>query len=212
MMRPLLIGLPALLLALAGCRQTPDQWISPTTRSMAPPAAYNNPALQNVRRVALMPVWGDTQVRDSERETVQAAVRRSLQTLNAFEIVTVSPGFLEHRYSVDAFSTSAELPNALFAQVREETAADAVMFVEITSISSYPPLALGLKARIESLAGRGTLWAFDYFFDANRPRVAATAKRYNEPGDPSSGSVLLSPSLFSDFATLQMVESMEVKD
>jgi len=50
-----------------------------------------------------------------------------------------------------------------------EYGADAIMFVDITSLSTYQPLVLGLRAKLASADGT-ILWSFDTLFSASDPR------------------------------------------
>ncbi len=207
------VSLPLFALAtllLTACQsRPPDDWIPHGTGSMQVAPAFRSAELTQVRRLTILPVFADPRVTDREKEVVRNALQRSFQSANLFEVVAISPDEIRRRYGVTAFSPANPLPPDLFDFIREHTAADAILFVEITSISSYPPLALGLKARIESLQReQTTLWAFDQFFNANDPSVALAAKRFNEPGDPNRGSIQLSPSLFAEFVTTVMADSL----
>lgn len=190
--------------------ETKTEWIPPFTSSMETPKAYTVEALAAVRRVALLPTWGGDLVRETELAQVDAAIRRSLQSLNQFEVIIVSRADMRGRFGDEAYSASGMLPSTLLQDVAEATAADAILFLEITSISSYPPLNLGLKGRLEQLPAGGTLWAFDHYFDAGTPEVAQAARRASQPTDPSAASVLLSPSRFANFVTSVMAETMRV--
>lgn len=207
----LLAGAVALAL-LSACQTTKPktEWIPPFTPAMQTPQAFKVEEIAAVRRVALLPTWGGNLVRETELAQVDAAVRRALQRLNQFEVIVVSREDLRGRFGEEAFSASGMLPATLLSDVAEVTAADAILFLEVTSISSYPPLNLGLKARLEHLPQGGTLWAFDHYFDAGMPEVAEAAHRASQPTDPSAASVLLSPSRFAYFVTTVMVETMRI--
>lgn len=197
------------LLALGGCKsRDPIDWIPPMTRDMATPKAFQAPELAWVRRVVLLPTHSEGTIRESERAQVDAALRRALQRLNQFETIAAPRDTLRHEFGKESFSASALLPAELLPHLHRETVADAVLFVEITAMSSYPPLNIGLKARLEALPHGGTLWAFDHFFDGGDPNVAATARRASEPNDPSAASVLLSPSRFAEFVTESLAATL----
>lgn len=196
------------LIVLTGCKssETTD-WIPSNTPEMLDPAAYA-PAPISFGRVAVLPIWAGSSVRESQILVVEAALQQSLQSAGRFEIVYPSPTQLEHWFGTSVFTPTQSLPPGLFDRLKIETAADAVLFFEITAMSSYPPLSIGIRSRLERLDGSGTVWAVDHFFNANDSSVALAARRFQQPNDPNSGSILLSPSQFALFATSELVKTI----
>ena len=101
--------------------------------------------------------------------------------------------------------SSEVLPPDFLSLLSREYGADTVMFVDITSLSTYQPLIIGLRTKLASANGT-ILWAFDTLFSASNPAVSNSArchdrKRYfaTNPGDMSY-TVLRSPMRFADYA------------
>jgi hypothetical protein len=132
---------------------------------------------QSVRRVVLLPIWSD----EGEADYLDHLDRTLLRELSAtlrFEVVTVDRDSLYARFHKRQLSPVEPLPPELFDALIERYDADAVIFPELTAFEPYKPLSLGLRLRLVDLQNGATLWAFDHYFNAGDPRVAAGAKQF----------------------------------
>jgi len=94
----------------------------------------------------------------------------------------------------------------LLETIGREWAADAVLFIDVTTERSYRPLAIGLRAKLASVEDRELLWTFDNVFSAAEPGVAVAARRHYLAGEGAaevadrSAAVFQSPRRFAAYA------------
>lgn len=167
----------------------------------------------DVRRVAVLPLAGVESLTPESVAALEQALQAALLGEGRFEIVPISPDFVQAVAGKPAVHSGDILPPALFDRIAREQGADAVLFVDITLYRPYSPLALGVRAKLARCDGMRTiLWAFDTLFDARDPAVANSARRHATGGRDAVVDVgpaaLQSPGrfaayVFSDtFATL----------
>jgi hypothetical protein len=158
-----------------------------------------------LRRVVLLPVAGAAGVSVDALASFDAVMAAELQRTARFEVVTADPAALlglcdrPRLLSVDA------LPPGFLSLLAREYDAEAVMFVDVTALSPYQPLSVGLRAKLAGADGT-ILWAFDTLFTTSDPAVANAARRHDrarhptaDPGDLSY-TVLRSPARLADYA------------
>jgi hypothetical protein len=97
------------------------------------------------------------------------------------------------------------LPRDFMTVLRREYAVDAVLFVDLTALSPYRPIIIGVRAKLATVEGVHLLWNFDTVFSSADPAVANSARRHflradttGVPADLSS-SALQSPSRFGSY-------------
>jgi hypothetical protein len=158
-----------------------------------------------LRRVVLLPVAGTPNVTVETLASFDPVMVAELQHVARFEVVVADPSALERLCDHQRLLSSDTLPGQFLPQLSREYGADAVMFVDVTAVSTYQPLVLGLRAKLASTDGT-ILWAFDTLFAAGDPSVANAARRHDrqrhpasDPGDMSY-TVLRSPARFADYA------------
>jgi hypothetical protein len=107
------------------------------------------------------------------------------------------------------------LPHNLFEQIQRATEADAILLIDVTALSSYPPLKVGLRAKLFEFGSAELLWAFDDVFDATQPSVQNAARRHYLEGSDyllmtadRSPVVLQSPSRFAAYVARTMFRSL----
>ncbi len=129
-----------------------------------------------------------------------------LSRTQRFEVVDVTRAQLVRFVGSYQLNSSEALPHDLLDTLRKELAVDAVMFVDLTSFSPYPPLLVGLRAKLTALEDGKFLWNFDVTFSAADPTVVNAARRFalgavqtDTPVDVSRGA-LQSPSRFIAYA------------
>lgn len=204
----------SLLLVLAGCESVPDRLaVDPLTPSYQP-ANVAGPELLpiDVRRVALLPAWSGRPLDAHSRDNINRAFTVALTRAARFEIVPVSASDLETWVKVPTVGSTTAIPANLFSALREQLGADAVLFVDVTHYSPYPPLAIGLRTRLIRLSDGADLWATDELFDASRAGTAAGARRHHLLGESApadlSPTALQSPARFVSYAADTLVATL----
>jgi hypothetical protein len=158
-----------------------------------------------LQRVVLLPVAGAPGVPNEAMASFDQVVLAELQHAARFEVVVADPIALNRLFDRPRLLSSEALPQNFLSLLSREYGADGVMFVDITSLYSYQPLVIGLRAKLATTSGT-ILWAFDTLFSAGNPAVANSARRHDRqrqpatnPGDMSY-TVLRSPMRFADYA------------
>lgn len=152
-----------------------------------------------LRRVVVLPASGGT-------DALDAVLVAALQRRNRFEVVALSRVECMRRFRREDFSSAAALPPGFLEMIGREWAADAVMFIDITTERSIRPLALGLRAKLASIEDVRLLWTFDNVFSLAEPAVAAAARRHYLAGEGASeiadrsAAVFQSPRRFAAYA------------
>ncbi|HLP09333.1 MAG TPA: hypothetical protein VK178_14305 [Opitutaceae bacterium] len=210
-----LIGGLAMAVLWSGCSHAPRVTVDWRGGPFFTPTNFEGVALMpaDVRRVAVLPIHGGSEVAAEAQESLQAAARAALLAEGRFEIVAVGGDVVRGVMGKTTLSAAELLPPALFARIAQEYGAEAVLFLEVTSFRPYTPLALGVRAKLVRCdESHATLWSFDTLYDARDPAVANSAKRHASGGrgglvDPGPAA-LQSPSRYaayvfaSVFATL----------
>ncbi len=208
------VGAALLLLGLTGCESVPDRLaVDPLTPSYKPTNVAGPDYLPiEVRRVAILPAWSTQPLDGRSLDNVDQAFVNALTRAARFETVPVSRDDLRSWVKQPAVGSTSALPANLFTELRAQTGADAVLFIDVTTHSAYPPLALGLRTRLVRLDTGATLWATDELFDASRATAAAGARRHHLQGAPQpadlSPTVLQSPARFAAYAADTLVGTL----
>lgn len=167
-----------------------------------------------IHRVVLMPASGGSVVAPEVAESFDAVFATALLAEKRFETVTLTRDECRRRFGAEEFSSTAALPHDFMQKLRRDFAADAVIFVDLTSLQAYRPLALGVRAKLATLEDVSLLWNFDHVFSAADPAVANSARRYFLKGDTAgtpldlSPSALQSPSRFCEYVAATMFSTL----
>ena len=158
-----------------------------------------------LQRVVLLPVAGTPGAPAETLASFDQIMLAELQSQARFEVVVADPAALARLCDRPRLLSSEALPPNFLSLLSREYGADAILFVDITSLSTYQPLVLGLRAKLASADG-AILWSFDTLFSASEPAVANSARRHDRQRHPSSDpgdmsfTVLRSPLRFADYA------------
>lgn len=120
---------------------------------------------------------------------------------------------LRRRYRAEALASTSALPHDLMSRLQRDTAADAVLFVDLTTFQAYRPLVIGFRAKLATLDIARLVWTFDQVFTGNDPAVVNSVRRHfkdsngDMPGDFTAG-VLQSPSRFGSYAAVTMFATL----
>lgn len=202
------LGIPLSVLLFAGCTSADLPRASIHGPFYAP---SNHTAVaqlpSSLRRVALLPLSAGPDVPLATLRGLDEAVHSELNRAQRFEVISVSREQLARHFGVDQLNSSEALPPGFLEKLKIEFAVDAVLFVDLTEFSPYPPLAVGLRAKLATPDGAALLWSFDATFNASDPSVANAARKYalgsttsETPVDLSRG-VLQSPARFTAYAS-----------
>ncbi|MBI5767169.1 MAG: hypothetical protein HZA93_05190 [Verrucomicrobia bacterium] len=204
----------ALVALLAGCAGV--ELVDPTRQGpfFTPTNQAGLPGLGGMRRVVLLPVCGGTLAPEETVASFDPLFVAALQQENRFEVVTLSREECLRKFRAREFSSAAALPPDFLAKLKEEYAADGVLFVDLTVFSAYRPIAIGLRGKLARIDGTALVWTFDNVFSAEDPAVANSARRFYRgsdrggvPVDLSQG-VLQSPNRFAGYAAAAMFSTL----
>lgn len=171
-------------------------------------------SLGTIRRVVLLPVHGGTLASGETVAALDASVVSALQQENRFEVVPVSRAECQQKFGVRDLASSSALPRGLLARLQEDYAADAVMFVDLTTFSPYRPLTVGFRAKLASIDGTRLVWTFDDVFSSEDPAVVNSVRRHYRTSDRGgipvdlSPGVLQSPTRFAGYAAATMFSTL----
>jgi hypothetical protein len=159
----------------------------------------------NLHRVVLLPVYGGSIVPPETATSLEEVFATELQKQLRFEVVRISRAECQRRFGAPEFSSVGALPHDFLASLGRDFAADAVLFVDVTSYRGYRPLALGVRSKLATVEQTRLLWSFDEVFSADDPAVGNSVRHYYGAVDPSgipidaSHAGLQSPAKFASY-------------
>lgn len=195
-------------LAFAGCESMPRIDHARTGPFYAPTNVRAVDRLPTtIRRIAILPVAGLPDIPEANLARLDSSFSSEFNRSARAEAVIVSRDLLARLAGARQLSSVEALPHDLLSRLKGATFADAILFIDLTAYSPYPPLKLGIRSKLVDISSGEILWAFDNLFDANEPAVANAARRhyldFNSPegakGDLSS-TVLQNPTRFGSYA------------
>jgi hypothetical protein len=198
------IGLALVSLALSACSTTPrlaDQGPVRVPTNVRGPAEWP----VGLSRVAVLPAHDATGRLPAEYVvTYDQSWSRALAATQRAEFVAVPRETLVDLAGRETLDSSAALPSLFLRRIAAATGADAVLFLDLTHVSPYPPLSLSFRSRLVLVADGDTLWMADEIFDARDPATARGARldaraSAQGAGDPTA-AITQSPSRFADHA------------
>jgi hypothetical protein len=175
-------------------------------------AAESMPA--DIRRVVVLPIADIGMNTEETLSTLDAASVRALNLAARFECVHLSRDDMMRLVRARSILSVEVLPHDLFDRLAQDYGADAVLFTDLVHYAPYPPLSLGIRAKLYRLNDRSLIWAIDQTFDSANPAVANSARRYwlnSEPsGTPAdmSGNALNMPSRFGTYVLSAAFETL----
>lgn len=202
------LALGVMCLAFAGCESVPRIDHARTGPYYAPTNVRGVDRLPaTVRRIAILPVAGLPDIPEANLARLDDSFLAELNRSARAEAVFVSRDLLARLAGARQLSSAEALPHDLLSRLKGATSADAVLFVDLTAYSPYPPLKLGIRSKLIDITSGEILWAFDNLFDANEPSVVNAARRHyldfnsseGGKGDLSS-TVLQNPTRFGGYA------------
>jgi hypothetical protein len=173
MRRYLLLNLGLLcLIGLLGCSLTNSNRHLESTTVFKPHNYHSDPALSpNLHRVVLLPVHAGVVIDQQTAETLDPVIVESLVRQLRFEVVTLSREQCEKTFGTLDLSSSEALPDNFLQTLAQRFGVEAVMFVDVTSYSPYPPISVGLRGKLVSCSDSHYIWNFDEVFSTGNPEV-----------------------------------------
>ncbi len=202
------------VLSLGGCMNPGPQDPVRVGPFFVPTNHSGDPSLGGIRRVVMLPVWADSAIPPESPEMLDPILTAALQKENRFEVVVLSRDECRRRFRAAALGSSSALPPDLLATLRREFAAEAVLFVDLTTFRPYKPLAVGLRAKLASIDGARLIWKFETVFSSDDPLVTNAARHYflerdrSVPGADFTPAVLQSPSRFATYVAAAMFATL----
>ena len=188
----------------------------PVAIAPPPPPNYFSPATsaEPLRRVALLPLHSETYP-DQYLRTLDATFLAELSKRALFEVVPVSRAEMEALFGERHFSSTEALPADALKRLREQCGVDGVLFTDLTHISPYRPVSMGVRTKLVAANTGQIRWAFDTVFDAGNSTTAEAAKRFQvtcsnpqQPLTTDGGSILLSPARFAKYVANETYASL----
>lgn len=171
-------------------------------RNIAGPATWPG----DIARVAVLPAADATaQLPVAFTSSYDPVWLYALQQSQRAEFVFVDrPTYRRWTGGPRAPTSTGLLPPDWAERIRATTGADAALLLDLTGCSPYPPLTLGLRAKLVRLTTGEVIWTADEWFDASNPDVARAARRHARGGLRSRKgegiTVLHSPTKFAAYA------------
>lgn len=173
-----------------------------------------DPTLGAIRRVVVLPLAAGALAPVETAALLDPVLISALQGENRFEVVSLSREECRRRFQVAEVSSAAALPHGFLTRLRDDFAADAVLFVDLTVFSPYRPVVVGLRGKLAAIDGSRLVWTFDNVFAADDPAVANSVRRHFLTGDRGgvpvdlTPGVLQSPTRFAGYAAAAMFATL----
>ncbi len=210
--------LAALLAGLCGCAQLPKRDGAKAGPFYTPANISSIPALPpHIRRVLLLPVSAQgLAITEENLSRLDATFLAELNRTARFEVVTLSRDQLARLTGARQIDSTSPLPPGFIDRllnIYNDYAADALLFVDLTAHSAYPPLQLGLRAKLAHIRDSDILWAADLHFSAADPAVANSARRHaltltRSAHTDLSHTILQNPTRFAGYAAAATFETL----
>lgn len=201
----MVVALAAIGLA-GGCQSVPTVSVDWKGGPFFTPTNFNGVSIMpaEVRRVAVLPMSGLDGLPPDTVAGLESALQGALLAEGRFETVAVSADLVRSMAGKASVSVGEVLPAGLFERIARDTAADAVLFVDVTLYRPYAPLALGVRAKLARCdEAHAVIWAFDTLYDVRDPAVGNSARRHAAGGRDAivdaGPSALQSPSRFAAY-------------
>jgi hypothetical protein len=206
--RLLLLPLALAALALAGCDTLPKADGARTGPFYAPANVRGVARLpETLRRVALLPCApADPRLTEDTLLDLDRILATALTRAARAEVTPLGRDAFARLAGRPRLLSTGMLPTDLLARVSAATGADAILLVDATAYSPYPPLALGLRARLIDAKTGEPLWNFDNVVSTTDATVVNSARAHALRRTPAAGApgdlshaILQNPLAFADY-------------
>jgi len=143
------------------------------------------------------------------------AINQALRKRHLFAVRTIGPNHQDWR-SLDLARTNAYSLEELSA-IRQQLAADAIVFGVVQQYQPYPHLLTGLHLKMVDLRCGRVVWAMEQVWDSTDKTVELRMKRYfdtqmrsGNPGAPGLNwdAFLMSPRAFDKFVAAEVARTL----
>ena len=203
----LALGLLSMLAASTGCASLPKWLEDEQEHPPFTPVNFRGDAqlAPDLQRIALLPLHGGAAATAEITAALDPVLLPALQRQVRFEVVVVSREDCEKLFGAGDYASTAALPHGFLEKLAEKYAVDAVLFVDLTVLHAYPPLTLGLRAKLATVREVRLVWAFDEMFSAADDKMVNSVRQFHRAGDrsapvDSTPAVLQSPARFGAVA------------
>lgn len=168
----------------------------------------------DVQRVVVLPTASDGSLNEETLNALDGVMLKALNQTRRFECVPISRETCARFTRQRAVRSVDSLPHDFFQRITNEYGASAILFLDITHYTPFPPLALGIRAKLARLDNRTILWSFDEVFSASQPEVSNAAQRFwektSQVDTPSnlSTSAIQSPTRFAAYVAFTAFQTL----
>jgi hypothetical protein len=154
-----------------------------------------------VRRVVVLPVSGGPTLTEETLLSLDEVCQSELNRTGRFEVVPLTRDALAAIAGVRQISSVEKLPVVLIEKllnIYNSYGADAILFIDVTTYSPYPPLKLGLRTKLARVSDGEIIWAADNVFNAAEVPVANSARHHAEALGTDRGKTDLSHTILQN--------------
>lgn len=196
------IAVLALFCLLAGCSALPKRdgaLVGPYFTPANVKTLAKMPA--EIRRVVVLPVSGGPTLTEETLLSLDSVCQSELNRTGRFEVVPLTRDALAAISGVRQINSVEHLPVALLDKllnIYNSYGADAILFIDVTTYSPYPPLKLGLRTKLARVSDGEIIWATDNVFNAAEIPVANSARHHAESLGTDRGRTDLSHTILQN--------------
>lgn len=160
----------------------------------------------DIKRVVVLPLADNGKLQEEAMLRIDEVILQTINSSQRFECVPVTRDNVQRLAKVRSLRSVDALPADFLKELAADFGADAVLFVDITRYDPYPPIAIGIRAKLARLSDRSLVWSIDETYDGSKADVANAARKYwldlTPPNTPTDMSVtaLQSPTKFATYA------------
>lgn len=160
----------------------------------------------DIKRVVVLPLADNGKLQEEAMVRIDEVILQTINSSQRFECVPVTRDNVQRLAKVRSLRSVDALPADFLKELAADFGADAVLFVDITRYDPYPPIAIGIRAKLARLSDRSLVWSIDETYDGSKADVANAARKYwldlTPPNTPTDMSVtaLQSPTKFATYA------------
>ena len=166
-----------------------------------------------LKRVVVLPIYYSAE-QGAFLETMDEVFASELTRNGLFEVVPLSRQTLAYHFKEPQLPATGVMPPGFIEILQENYQAQGALLIDLTYYKPYPPLALGLRAKLLNLRTQQLIWAFDCLLDAGSPSVAAAARHFEKYYNRKASAIhihdliLKNPNAFSKYAAFSMFRTL----
>ena len=205
------------VLLVTSCRKFEQEKVVARAEPFVPQNLYPTerlPAYFN--RVVVLPCYypdPDSTVLNYIDEVFQ----QELSQERIFETIVLSPEYMRRTFGESRLASSGRFPEGFLKTIETETAANGVLFTDLSSYKPYKPISISVRSKLVDIKSGEFLWAIDETFDAGHANVIVGASIFPEKSQvrallaKTTGSVLHSPRAFSKYVASTVFSTLPLR-